>query len=440
MVVDVVDGEGVEVGSGRLEQDEALSRRVCRGLAAERVAKVDERQPAPADGGEGGPADGLHPDRAAPDPDDLLDRRAGNGVDLAGRADGERRDDGEGERDPEGEDDPLPAPALDLDEAADPLDVGAHHVHADAPAGKVGHRSGGREPGLEDQAMLLRLAQPLGPLGGQHPGGDRPAGELVPVDAGAVVGDLEQDLVSRLPSADPQAAGFPLAGREPRRGAFDAVIDGVADDVGERVPDHLEHLAVDLDVAAVDLEGDLLAGLAGNVADHPRQRREQIVDALHPGAGDRVAKVGDGGGDPVEGGFHLHVAARPDPAGELVAGQDEIGDAAHHPVEQVDGKPDGPAGGSGRALLAGADSGIERLDRPVDGQGIDERAVVLARQVLARLEGLDQLGEAVDDGEDGADQRRVRAAGCRRGRRRVRPRRRGSGPGSGAARRSRYCP
>ncbi len=70
-------------------------------------------------------------------------------------------------------------------------------------------------------------------------------------------------------------ADLALAGLEPFRGLFDAVIDGVADDVGQRIADHLDHLAIEFDVAAFDVDQHLLAELGGQVADHARQADEQ---------------------------------------------------------------------------------------------------------------------------------------------------------------------
>ena len=90
-----------------------------------------------------------------------------------------------------------------------------------------------------------------------------------------------------------QDADLALARLEPRGGALDAVVDRVADDVGQGIADHLDHLAVELDVAALDVDQDLLVELAGEVADHARQGDEQILDPLHAGAGDRVAHLGD---------------------------------------------------------------------------------------------------------------------------------------------------
>ena len=51
----------------------------------------------------------------------------------------------------------------DLDAAAQLLDVAAHHVHADAAAGNVGHLRRGAETGLEDQVVDLRYRTSVAP-------------------------------------------------------------------------------------------------------------------------------------------------------------------------------------------------------------------------------------------------------------------------------------
>ena len=58
-------------------------------------------------------------------------------------------------------------------------------------------------------------------------------------------------------------------------GSLDAVIGGVAQDVGQRIAHDLDELAVELGVASVDDERELLLGLAGQFADQARQAREQ---------------------------------------------------------------------------------------------------------------------------------------------------------------------
>ena len=93
--------------------------------------------------------------------DQLLQADLRDGVAVAGALDGERRDDRQRQRDPEPADGAAAGLGLDLDGAADGLDVGLDDVHADAAAGDVGDRGGRGEAGQEDQ---------LQDVGGAHAG------------------------------------------------------------------------------------------------------------------------------------------------------------------------------------------------------------------------------------------------------------------------------
>ncbi len=68
------------------------------------------------------------------------------------------------------------------------------------------------------------------------------------------------------------AAGLP---RRTRLGGLQPVIHGIADDVGQRIADHLDHLAIQLDILALDGEGDGLAQLLTQIAHHAGQRRRR---------------------------------------------------------------------------------------------------------------------------------------------------------------------
>ena len=230
------------------------------------------------------------------------------------------------------------------------------------------------------------------------------------VDAPAVVRDLDPDLVARLARGDAKHADGTLVAALLRR--LDAVIDRVADDVAQRIADHLDHLAIELDIAAIHLEPHLLAKIGAQIANHARQRREQAVDALHAGARDRVANLGDAGRDAFKCGLDRDVALGvAKPAAELVAGQHGIGDAAHHPVEQVDRQAD-----RAHVLAAGVGGRLHgrlgfrrgaRLDRGL-GEIRDQLLVVLARQRLARFQRVDEFADAIDHRQHGTHQPRIR--------------------------------
>ncbi len=105
--------------------------------------------------------------------------------------------------------------------------------------------------------------------------------------------DVDQNLVARLACRDGEDADFALAHLQTLGGSFNPVIDGVADDMRQRIADHLDHFAVQFDVAAIDIDKHLLAELGRQVAHHPRQADEEILDTLHARAGNRVAHLGD---------------------------------------------------------------------------------------------------------------------------------------------------
>ena len=153
---------------------------------------------------------------------------------------------------------------------------------------------GGRQPGLEDQRQLLARRQ----LGGVGLGRCVPAASAFSTSFLPSMPRPSSWMSIRIWLPDWRAetrqdADLALAGLQPFGRRLDAVIDRVADDVGQGIADHLDHLAIELDVAALDIDQHLLAELGRQVADHARQRDEQILDPLHAGAGDRVAHFGD---------------------------------------------------------------------------------------------------------------------------------------------------
>ena len=101
------------------------------------------------------------------------------------------------------------------------------------------------------------------------------------VDAGAVVGDLDVDLAALVEGAQ-RTDGPParLAGGQAGLRQLDAVVDGIADDVGERVLDGLDDGLVQLRLCAFHLDVDLFA--AGQPA-RSRTTRGSLFQTLPMG-------------------------------------------------------------------------------------------------------------------------------------------------------------
>ena len=166
------------------------------------------------------------------------------------RLDDQRRDDGQRQRDLDGENGALAGGALQVDGAADLLDVGPHHVHANAPARDGGDSGGGGEAGAEDEALDLRFRHRREfRLGGeavrQHLGAD-----LVGRETAAVVGDLDNDVAALMEGVQCDASGFRLPGGAAFSRVFQPVIAAVADHVGQRILDQFQHLTVEFGIRA----------------------------------------------------------------------------------------------------------------------------------------------------------------------------------------------
>ena len=156
--------------------------------------------------------------------------------------------------------------------------------------------------------------------------------------------------------------------------------------------------------------GDLADSFTGmrrslqEIADQARQAGEERVDALHPCAGDSVADFGDAGRDSLERRLDGDVARRVAQApGKLVARQHRVGNAAHHPVEQVDRQADRAERFLALHLGGRHHLGDDRC-RGLLGKRGDQRLVVLARQRFPGFERKHQLSDPVDDREHGVDQ------------------------------------
>ena len=113
-----------------------------------------------------------------------------------------------------------------------------------------------------------RLREHLGERAGPARLGQRRLG-----DAAAVVGDRDLDRAAALLGAQLQPPALRLAGPRALLGRLDAVGDGVAQDVDERLGEPFEDGAVELRLGAEDDQLDLLAGLGGEVAHGARERR-----------------------------------------------------------------------------------------------------------------------------------------------------------------------
>ena len=209
---------------------------------------------------------------------------------LAGAHD-ERLADRERERQAHGELRALARPGLGVERAAELLDLGRDHVHADAAAGRLRHLAGGRESGLEDQLQRLLVRKLL--LRRHQPERDRAVAHELEIHARAVVGDGDDDFRALALQRDVDDAGLVLAAGDAGRRQFDAVDDGVADHVLEGRQHPLQHLAVELARGAVDADLHLLAGFGRGLARDAREALNLALERDHARAHEPALQFGN---------------------------------------------------------------------------------------------------------------------------------------------------
>lgn len=209
--------------------------------------------------------------------DALENGRERQDEDVLTDPDREAVDDGHRERRAQPEPGPLAPFGRDVDASAELFDFSQHDVHAHAPARQGRHGLRGRQAGGEDEAVDARRRDGLGRPDDPHR--SRAGEQRVSVETRAVVGDLDADAAVRLLDDEPYRPARRLAGREAHFGRLDAMIDGVADHVRERVSQLLGDARVDLDVAALDDELHLFPARPRRVARDAREWPEARLDA-----------------------------------------------------------------------------------------------------------------------------------------------------------------
>ena len=112
------------------------------------------------------------------------------------------------------------------------------------------------------------------------------------IDAPPIIANFDANLAVFVRCRERDLSGRRLAIGGALFGRLDAVVDTVADQMGERIRQLFEDRLVELDLPADDRHLDLFAELPSEVANHPRKFPEQIADRLHPRPQDRLLKRG----------------------------------------------------------------------------------------------------------------------------------------------------
>ncbi len=255
-------------------------------------------------------------------------------VGLSAALHDQRRDDREGERDLDLDVRALADAAVHVDRTADALDVGLHDVHAHAASGDVRDALRRGEARDEDQSEHLAVGHARELFGGREVAVERALLDGGRVDADAVVDDLDVDHPAFVERAQRERALLGLSAAQ--LGALDAVVDGVAHEVGERVLDRLDDALVELGVPALEHEPHALARHALHVAHDAREAVPDVPDRLHARLHHGFLELGGHERQALRRRDERGLGLLRGELGNLIAREHELADQVHESVEQTD--------------------------------------------------------------------------------------------------------
>jgi hypothetical protein len=208
------------------------------------------------------------------------------------------------------------------------------------------------KPGMKMTAGSRRRSW-LGLLAGHQALLDDGPAQRGGIHALAVVLDGDQDAAVGVAGGQAHGRRERLAERAPLVGRLDAVVQGVADQVAQRVADLFEDGPVELGLLAFDDQLDFLVEAHGDVAHDTREAVEDGLDRQHAQAGDLILELAGDAGELLRilvGLAGQRIVAEPDgqELGALLqAGlvDDQLADEVHQFVEAGDVDADGLLGG-----------------------------------------------------------------------------------------------
>ena len=217
-------------------------------------------------------------------------------------------------------------------------------------------------------------------------------GDCLVVYALAVVTDFHEDGPALVAGLEGDRPGLRLARGGAIGGRLDAVVAGVADDVGHGVGEELDDRPVHLDLVSVEDQVELFPGAPGHVPDNSGKVVEEAADRLHAGKHHRFLDLAGHRVDTPAAALDQGEVLGADRLRKLVARQDQLAGYVHEGFEDPQGNPHarvdafppelggfrlrsigGALTGRGFGDARGCDRDRDRDGRGRDGRGRDGR-------------------------------------------------------------------
>ena len=113
------------------------------------------------------------------------------------------------------------------------------------------------------------------------------------------------------------------------------MIDGIADEVGERIFDRLDDGLVEFGLLALHLNVDLFPTRRGQVAHHPGELAPDVSDGLHARLHDAFLQFGGDEVQPLGGVQEARILLRRGELQDLVPGQYKFSHQVHQLIQQA---------------------------------------------------------------------------------------------------------
>ncbi len=157
-------------------------------------------------------------------------------------------------------------------------------IQSKAAAGKFRYRFFQSKARQEQELQQLRFGEFLSDgASGEMLLNDRGA-DTFEIDAGTVIGDGDQQDTGAMPGLEAEGTLGRFAGSATRFRSFTTMVDGVAQQVGQRGFQPFEDITIDLSAFSRDVESDRFAKRASEVANHAGEPADPVAKGPHPGA------------------------------------------------------------------------------------------------------------------------------------------------------------
>jgi hypothetical protein len=200
-------------------------------------------------------------------------------ITLSSRLDQQRLRDRQCERQTHAETRTGTTGGLEIEHTAEFSNLAGDDIHAHAATRRLRHLGGGTEPRLKYQLHYLPLVHVL--VRANQSGFESARPNRLGVEAGAVVGHLDDHLRTFSAQADADACALGFARGTTVRRRLYAVHDGIAQHVFERGEHSIQDLPVQLAAAAFDHQFGLLADVGAGLPDDSLQALGVLRERHH---------------------------------------------------------------------------------------------------------------------------------------------------------------